>query len=74
MKCYLQINNLVTDFQHAHKEGHSNAAALTQLTDGWLVKFENKRMVSAVLLDLSAAFDIIDYELLLKKKTKTRMS
>lgn len=64
---YLSINNLLTGFQHAYREGHSTATALTQMTDDWLREIEEKKIVGAVLLDFSAAFDIIDHKLLLKK-------
>ena len=33
------------------------------MTDDWLKEIDNKNMVGAVLLDFSAAFDIIDHNL-----------
>ena len=36
------------------------------MTDDWLKKIDNKKIVGAVMLDFSAAFDIIDHYLLLK--------
>ena len=41
--------------------------ALTQMTDDWLREIDDKMIVGAVLLDFSAAFDIIDHSLLLEK-------
>ena len=67
IKTYFSLNNLTTDCQHAYREGHSTATALTQMTDDWLMDIEQKKLVGAVLLDFTAAFDIIDYELLIKK-------
>ena len=61
------VNKLTTDFQHAYREGHSTCTALTQITDDWLKEIDNKKIAGAVLLDFSAAFDIIDHILLLKK-------
>ena len=52
---------LTIDFQHAYREGHSTSTALRQITD-------DKMIVGAVLLDFSAAFDIIDRSLLLEKR------
>ena len=37
------------------------------MTDDWLIEIENKKIVGIVLLDFSAAIDIIDHNLLYKK-------
>ena len=37
------------------------------MSDGWHREIENEKLVGAVLLDFTAAFDIIDHNLLLKK-------
>lgn len=63
------INSINSDFQHAYKSGSSTCTALTQLTDDWLKHTDSKLLVGTVLLDFSAAFDIIDHELLLTKLT-----
>lgn len=47
--------------------GHSTSTALTQLTDYWLQEIDNKNLVGTVFLDLSAAFDVLDHNILLKK-------
>ena len=39
----------------------------TDMTDDWLKYIYNKKIVGAVLLDFSAAFDIIANNLLLRK-------
>ena len=67
IQCCFSVNKLTTDFQHAYREGQSTCTALIQMTDGWLKEIDNKKIVGAVLLDFSAAFDIIDHNLLLKK-------
>ncbi len=64
---YLSLNNLITDFQHAYRKGHSTTSALTQMTDDWLREIDRKKLVGVVMLDFSAAFDLIDHNLLLKK-------
>lgn len=43
IKNYFFINNLITDFQHAYRGGHSTATALTQMTDDWLKEIERKK-------------------------------
>ena len=65
------LSKLLTKYnalsQHAYSKGHSTCTALTQITDDWLKEIDNNKIVGAVLLDFSAAFDIIDHHLLLKK-------
>ena len=41
------------------------ATALIQLYDMWLSAAENKELSAALLLDLSAAFDIVDHKIFL---------
>ena len=55
-QCYFTVNKLTTDFQNAYRERHSTNTALDDII-----------IVGAVLLDFSAAFDIIDHTLLLEK-------
>lgn len=38
------------------------------MKDDWLRDIGNKNIISAVLIDLTAAFDIMDYEVLLKRQ------
>ena len=64
---YLSNNKLITSCQHAYRPGHSTSTALAQMTDDWLKKMDEKRLVGTVLLDFSAAFDVIDKDLLLGK-------
>ena len=65
IQCYFTVNKLTTEFQYTYREGHSTSTALTQMTDDWLREIDDTIIVGAVLLDFSAAFDIIDYSLLL---------
>lgn len=67
IQCYFSLNNLTSNYQHAYREGHSTSTALTQMTDDWLTHIDQQNMVGAVLLDFSAAFDIIDHKILLNK-------
>ena len=46
---------------------HNTATALIQLHDMFLDATEDKELSAAILLDLSAAFDVVDHEILLKK-------
>lgn len=64
---YFCKNGLNSPYQHAYKKGHSTTTALVQMTDEWLHEINDRKLVGAVMLDLSAAFDLIDYDLLLGK-------
>ena len=52
---------------HGFLGNHSTATALLQLYDMWLSAAENRDLSAALLLDLSAAFDIVDHEIFIKK-------
>jgi hypothetical protein len=47
-------------------EGHSTSTAHRQMTDNCLRVIDDTNIVGAVLLDFSAAFDIINHSLLLE--------
>ncbi len=63
----LSVNELITDSQRACREGNSTGTAVAQMTDDWLRDTDNKNLVGAVLLDFTAAFDIIDHSFLIVK-------
>lgn len=64
---YFDFNRLTTKYQHAYRKGYSTCTALTQMTDDWFREIDNSKVVAAVMLDFSAAFDVIDHELLTGK-------
>lgn len=67
IQSYFALNNLTSNYQHAYREGHSTSTALTQMTDDWQTDIDQQNMIGAVLLDFSAAFDVIDHSILLNK-------
>ncbi len=64
---HLVRNNLMDSLQSAYKKGHSTETALLKVQNDILTDIDNKRVSVLVLLDLSAAFDTIDHEILLKR-------
>ena len=64
---YLNSNNLLHPNHHAYRPGHNTTTALIQMYDGWLKAVESGQLAGACLLDMSAAFDVVDHELLLQK-------
>ena len=64
---HLTQNELVDIFQSAYRKGHSTETALLRVQNDILMEMEKENVVLLVLLDLSAAFDTIDHEILLKR-------
>ena len=60
-------NKLFHENHHGSLSGHSTATALLQLMDMWLEASEDTELSAALLLDQSAAYDLVDHQVLLKK-------
>ena len=57
-------------FQSAYKKYHSTETALLKVQNDILRDIDKKKVALLLLLDLSAAFDTIDHEILLKRLEK----
>jgi hypothetical protein len=64
---YLTKNELIHPNHHAYRSSHSTTTALIQMYDVWLQSLEAKQLAGVCFLDMSAAFDIVDHSLLVKK-------
>jgi len=64
---HLEDNNFLETFQSAYKKGHSTETALTRINDDLLRAIDDNACVNLVLLDLSAAFDTVDHQILLTR-------
>ena len=64
---HFDTNKLFHKNHHGFLGNHSTATALLQLYDMWLMAAEDTELSAALLLDLSAAFDIVDHEILITK-------
>ena len=60
-------NHLWHSNHHGFRPNHSTATALAQLQDIWIRGAEDTKFTAALLLDLSAAFDVVDHRILLDK-------
>ena len=60
-------NKSLENLQSAYKEGHSTETALLCVQSDILQAMDKQNIIILVLLDLSAAFDTIDYSLLLQR-------
>ena len=67
LNSYLTTNNLYGKFQSAYREGHSTETALLRVMNDVVLSLDVQHDVILVLLDLSAAFDTIDHDILLER-------
>ena len=59
-------NKLLPAYQSAYRKNHSCEASLVKLVDDLLWVMEEQLVIAVVILDLSAAFDTVDHDLLLE--------
>ena len=64
---YLETNNLLHPNHHGGQKYHNTTTALIQLHDEWLAAAEEGMMTGVMMTDLSAAYDLWDHEIGLKK-------
>ena len=65
LKTHLDVNSLYVKYQSAYRYGHSTETALVRVLSDLLSMIDGGDAALLVLLDLSAAFDTIDHDLLL---------
>ena len=64
---HLECHNLTGKFQSAYKAKHSTETALIRVTNDLLIESDSGGVAILGLLDLSAAFDTIDHDILLQR-------
>ena len=64
---YEFYNGLLSDFISAYRKFRSWETSLLRLTENWRMMHDGGELVAVVSLDLSKAFDVIQYPLLLSK-------
>merc|ERR1711984_53191 len=62
---HLTVNNILDTLQSGFRPHHSTETALVKITNDIRLNLDSKRPTILVLLDLSAAFDTIDHNILL---------
>ena len=64
---YLSWNNLLPVYRSAYRPHHSAETALLKVVNDILLNMDKQRVTLLLLLDLSAAFDTVDYGTLLQR-------
>ena len=64
---FFESNKLFPDSQHGFRGKRSTFSAVASMHEKWLKNQERKEHQSLTFLDLSAAFDLADHRILLKK-------
>ena len=67
MSDHLCSDSLVNPFQSAYKPGYSTETALLKIVNDLLLSLDNGNISIVTFLDLSAAFDTIDHNILLSR-------
>ena len=67
MSHHLSANNLHNQFQSAYRPGHSTETALLKIVNDLLLSLDDRKMYVMASLDLSAAFDTFDHNILLHR-------
>ena len=64
---HMDGNKLFNPNHHAYRSFHSTTTAMIQMYDTWLDAVEHGDLAGVCMVDMSAAFDVVDTELLLEK-------
>ena len=52
---------------HGFRKSHNTCTAMLQMYNYWIDNLENDEISAAVLIDMSAAFDVLDHKILIEK-------
>ena len=63
----MSANNLLNQFQSAYRPGHSTETVLLKIVNDLLLSLDDGKISLLASLDLSAAFDTIDHNILLRR-------
>ena len=63
----LEEHNLLHPSHHGFRKGHNTSTALLEMSNVWHEALDDKDITATIMLDLSAAFDVVDSSILLDK-------
>ena len=64
---HLENNNLLDPYQSGYRKHHSTETAVLNITNDILSKKDSHQATALVSIDLSAAFDLVDHDVLVKR-------
>ena len=64
---YMNSNGLFHPNHHGFRAGHSTCTAMIQMYDSWVQAVDKGELAGVCMLDMSAAFDVVDHAILLEK-------
>jgi len=67
MRPHLLESANFSKYQSAYRKGHSTETALLEILDGVYTAADDKQVTVLISLDLPAAFDTVDHEVLLQR-------
>ena len=67
VRLHLDEHNLFDEYQSAYRPAHSTETALIKIHHDISEALDRGSIVAMVMLDLSAAFDMVDHEILIKR-------
>ena len=65
LQAFLDSNNLMPSTQSAYRQFHSTETAIMKVYNDLLFAADNGQVSALCLLDLTAAFDTVDHDLLM---------
>ena len=69
---HFESNDLNDDFQSAYRANHSTETALIHIVNDIIISMDRRRAVCMVMLDLSAAFDTLDHDIMIERLGNTQ--
>ena len=64
---YMNTNDLFHPNHHGFRAHHSTSTAMIQMYDSWVQAVDKGQLAGVCMLDMSAAFDVVDHGILLNK-------
>lgn len=64
---YLEKNGIIPNEQHGYRKNHSTTTAINMAADTWTEAINQGKKAAALLFDLSAAFDLVNPDILMEK-------